>query len=447
MSLRLTITASLLVLVVATAAVFALADSVESEIVATAAVACVALAFGAWLSQWILLPLRELTDAARRIAAGDNTARVQTVDPREMGSLVSAFNDMVDTVQRRVATASQERGRLAAALNSSVDAVVAVNAEGLVLYANNAAERLFQHQAREIVGRPFAWTLPNDAVIEAIRASRERMESIATLIERPGRRYLQVVTNPIGGGGDWSILVVFHDLTEVRRTDQIRRDFVANVGHELRTPLAAIKSVVDTLQDGAINEPEVAREFLSRADAEVERLVQMVEELMELSRIESGVLPLNVEPVNIATLVGEVLNRLLPQAERKEISLNLMVDPGVEFPLDARRIEHAIVNLVHNAIKFTPDGGSIVVNAERDSDGLAVRVSDNGIGIAREDLSRIFERFYKVDQSRASVGSGLGLAVVKHTVEAHGGTVRAESGPGPGSTFTIMLPLKPGSRA
>jgi two-component system phosphate regulon sensor histidine kinase PhoR len=443
MSLRFTITASLLVLVLATAGVFALAESVEAEIVATAAVACVALALGAWLSRSFLLPLGELTDAARRIAAGDNTARVQTADASEIGTLVGAFNDMVDTVQQRVATASQERGRLAAALNSSVDAVVAVNAEGLVLYANSAAERLFQHPASEIVGRPFAWTLPNDAVIEAIRSSRERMVSIATEIERPGRQYLQVVTNPIGGGGDWSILVVFHDLTEVRRTDQIRRDFVANVGHELRTPLAAIKSVVDTLEDGAINEPEVAREFLSRADAEVERLVQMVEELMELSRIESGVLPLNVAPVNIATLIGDGLNRLRPEAERKDITLSLMVDPEAEFPLDARRIEHAIVNLVHNAIKFTPEGGSIAVSAKRETDALALSVSDNGIGIAREDLSRIFERFYKVDQSRASIGSGLGLAVVKHTVEAHGGTVRAESGPGAGSTFTITLPLKP----
>jgi two-component system phosphate regulon sensor histidine kinase PhoR len=438
---RVAITVTCLVLVVATAIAMAFTDGAAARLAIIALLLAAAIGLGAWLSRSLLRPVEAVRGAALRIAGGDQTARVNDEATGEAGALVSAFNEMAGAVQRQLATAGQERGRLAAALNSSVDALIAANAQGDVLYANYAAERLFQRPASEIVGRPFAFTLPNDAVIAAMRASRERMESQATQIERPGRQYLQVISTPIAGGGDWAVLVVFHDLTEVRRTDQIRRDFVANVGHELRTPLAAIKSVVDTLTAGAIEEPEVAREFLGRADLEVDRLVQMVEELMELSRIESGVLPLSVAPTNIAGLLSEAVERLRPQAERKDITLSLDVDGAIEFPVDGRRIEHAIVNLVHNAIKFTPEGGSVAVTAERQPDALEIKVSDTGIGIASEDLTRIFERFYKVDQARAGIGSGLGLAVVKHTVEAHGGSVHAESGRGRGSTFKITVPL------
>jgi two-component system phosphate regulon sensor histidine kinase PhoR len=254
--------------------------------------------------------------------------------------------------------------------------------------------------------------------------------------------FFQVVTTPIAGGGEWSVLIVFHDLTDVQRTEQIRRDFVANVSHELRTPLAALKSVVETLAEGALQDENVSQDFLRRADGEVDRLVQLVEELLELSRIESGEQPLVLQDTDVAGLLSEAAERLRPQAERARLNLTLELAPDLGHArLDGGRIERAVLNLLHNAIKFTPSGGDVTLAARRANGSLEVEVRDTGTGIAASDLTRIFERFYKVDQSRASGGSGLGLALVKHAVEAHGGTIHVESQQTRGSVFSFRIPL------
>jgi two-component system phosphate regulon sensor histidine kinase PhoR len=385
--------------------------------------------------------LDAVTETARRIGAGDPTARVPSLGG-PAANLAQTFNQMAGSVQEQLAAAAQERGRLAAALNSSIDAVVAVDGDLRVLFANVAAERLFQRPAAEIVNYPFVWIMPNEPVLAAVRASRDAGERRAQPIERTGRQYLQVVTTPILEGGDWAVLVVFHDLTDARRTELMRRDFVANVSHELRTPLAGLKSVVETIAGGAIDEPGVAREFLARADAEVDRLIRLVEELLELSRIESGDVPLAIAPTDVAALLGEVVGRTRPEAERKQLELTLESGPGLEvLSVDAGRIEHAALNLLQNAIKFTDQGGRVAVRAALEGGDLVVRVTDTGVGIAPEDLPRVFERFYKADHSRASVGSGIGLAIVKHAVEAHGGNVKVESELGRGSTFSFRIPL------
>ena len=414
----------------------------DSLTVALVAVVAVAVLFGALVSRSLLRPLGGIAAAATALATGDLSARVRPRPGGEVGHVADAFNQMAATVQEQMTAAAQERSRLTAALNSSVDAVIAVDAESKVLFANVAAERLFQRASTEIVDAPFVWTLADDKVVEAIKASRDASESNVALIERPGRQFLQVVTTSIRGGGDWAVLVVFHDLTDVRRSEQMRRDFVANVSHELRTPLAGIKSVVETLAEGAIEDPEVAKDFLARADSEVDRLVQMVEELLELSRIETGDLPLSVEPADVMALLGDVTERMRPQAERKRTALTLTPEDGLDrVRMDRRRIEHSVVNLVHNAIKFTPEGGSVTVGATRAADALLITVNDTGVGIAPAERPRIFERFYKADQSHASGGSGLGLAVVKHTAEAHGGSVSVESELGQGAAFTISIPI------
>lgn len=441
-ALRLRIIGAFVLVVVAAALAFALFPvRDEPEVVLVAVLGALVVAWG--LSSSLLASLSAITLAADKLASGDFSARAETTATGEIEQLTDSFNRMAARVEAQVASGAQEGSRLAAALNSSVDAVIAVGRDGRSLFANQAAEHLFGRDEHEIVGSPFAWTLPNERVLEAIRLSREEARPGMDLIERTGHRYLQVVTTPISGGGEWNVLVVFHDLTDVRRTEQMRRDFVANVSHELRTPLAAIKSVIETLVDGgALEDPPVARDFLGRADAEVDRLIQLVEELLELSRIETGDLPLMRQPTDIRMLLSDVVRRLAPQAERKHQMLEL--DGGDASPLvidvDAVRLERAVTNLVHNAIKFTNEGGDIHVGARRDREQIVVSVSDNGAGIAPEDLPRIFERFYKVDQSRTSAGRGIGLAIVKHTVEAHGGTVRAESILGRGSTFSFTLP-------
>jgi two-component system phosphate regulon sensor histidine kinase PhoR len=418
-----------------------LSDITRSVLVAVVVTAVAAAVLSLAIGSTVMRPLGRLTRAARGIAAGNLSERVSPRPSGEVGELADAFNKMAQSLEGLIAAASQERNRLVAALNSSIDAVLAVNAEGRITFANVAAERLFLRSQEELVGNPFVWVMPDEQVIEALRASREEGRREMRLIERPSRYYLQVITTPIISGGEWAALVVFHDLTDVKRVEQVRRDFVANVSHELRTPLASIKSVIETLQSGALEDREAAQDFLSRADSEIDRLVQMVEELMELSRIESGEVPLARQPVEMAAVLTEAVERLRRQAERQGLSLSLEVAPNLPPIIgDAERLERVAVNLIHNALKFTPAGGSIHVSADFVGGTVTVKVSDTGVGIAPEDLPRIFERFYKADRARGSVGTGLGLAVVKHTVEAHGGTVSVQSELGHGSTFRFSLP-------
>lgn len=398
----------------------------------------VAMVLSEWLVQRALTPLQE---TAERLAGGDFAARAHENPDSATGRLAGSLNRMASHVQQEVSAAAEERSRLAAALNSSIDAVASLDRDGRILFVNIGFERTFGVTSEAVLGRPLVWALADEQIMAAIRDSRDRGQREINIIERPGRRYLQVVTTPITGGGEWNVLIVCHDITEVKRTELVRRDFVANVSHELRTPLASIKAVVETLEEGALEDTHVAREFLRRADQEVDRLVLLVEELLELSRIESGEQPLAPEDTDIGVLVHEVGARLRSQAERADVMLQLEVHNVGHANVDAARIERAVLNLVHNAIKFTPAGGSVTVAAQRLSNALQIQVTDTGIGLDKEDVPRIFERFYKVDQSRASVGSGLGLALVKHAVEAHGGTVGVYSVPGEGSSFTIEIPL------
>jgi two-component system phosphate regulon sensor histidine kinase PhoR len=387
---------------------------------------------------------RVIAGASRQIADGQFTVRLDGGPSDEIGVAYTEFNRMAARLESLVTEASQERSRLMAAINSSVDAVVATDRESTVTFANAAVQELLGRAPEEIVGRPFVWTMPDAEVIEGLRASRERGERSSYVIERPNRQFLRAIITPIVGGGAWSSLVVFHDMTDVKRVEQVRRDFVANVSHELRTPLAAIKSVIETLESGAAADPQVARDFLQSADGEVDRLVQMVEELLELSRIESGELSMTREQVDVGAAVQSAAERLRPQAEKAGVGLS--VETAANLPSvrgDRVSLERAIVNLINNAIKFTPDGGAVRVLARPDGAGVKIEVSDNGSGVESQDLPRVFERFYKADRARRAGGTGLGLAVVKHTAEAHGGRVEAESRLGEGSSFRIWLPASP----
>jgi two-component system phosphate regulon sensor histidine kinase PhoR len=384
---------------------------------------------------------RVLAGAAREIAQGELTARLEQGPGDEMGLAYEEFNRMASRLEARVDAASQERNRLMAAINSSLDAVIAVDSDNNVTFANAAVRGLLDRSPDEVVGNPFVFTMPDPGAIEGLRASRERGESTSVVIERPNRRFLRAIITPIVGGGDWATLVVFHDLTDVKRVEEVRRDFVANVSHELRTPLAAIKSVIETLQGGAMEDSAVAHDFLGRADAEVDRLVQMVEELLELSRIESGEVPMARESVDAGAVVESAADRMRAPSERAGLTLTVNVAPGLPRTSGDRvSLERAVMNLVHNAIKFTPEGGRIEIAALPASGGVMIEVSDTGVGIEPADLPRVFERFFKADRARRAGGTGLGLALVKHTAEAHGGRVEAESRPGEGSRFRIWLP-------
>lgn len=426
-----------LTLFVAGLVAFAVTDRLEGAVAAALGGSLAAsFAATALLTIALLASLRQIETSARLVASGDLKQRV----PGE-GPLARSFNDLVAALGERLEGAAQERSRLVAVLNSSIDAVLAVDSEGRITFANAAAEALFERSPDELVGSPFGWVVPEEQAIEALRSSREAGEARSVISERPNHQFLQVVTTPIAGGGEWAALAVFHDVTDVKRTEQVRRDFVANVSHELRTPLAAIKSLIESLEAGALDEPETAKDFLERANHEVDRLVRLVEELLELSRIESGEVPMAKEPLDLAEVIEAAADRLRPQARSLGVELSWQVAPDLPAVLgDAEHLERVVVNLLLNALKFTPSGGSVRVLAAAHEGAVAVSVSDTGAGISAEELPRVFERFYKVDRARGSAGTGLGLAIVKHTVEAHGGRVSVESAGSGGSTFTFTVP-------
>ena len=327
-------------------------------------------------------------------------------------------------------------------LASSADAVVAVDRDGLITFTNAAAEALFRVSRSEAVGKPFLHVVRDHELNElASRCGALGERGLRVIAYGPDQVWLQASAVPIEGGGDWAGLVILHDLSEVRRLDTVRRDFITNVSHELRTPLAGIKASAETLKEGALRDPEAAAEFVRHIENETDRLAQMVEELLELSRIESGAAPLRMGVVPVAPLLERCIQRFAPQAERAGLSLSAEVPDGEELTVqgDEERLAQALANLLHNAIKFTPAGGQVIVTAMAQDGEVAITVRDTGIGISPEDRTRIFERFYKAADARGRPGSGLGLAIVKHIVQAHGGRAMVESAPGQGSTFTVLL--------
>jgi two-component system phosphate regulon sensor histidine kinase PhoR len=280
-------------------------------------------------------------------------------------------------------------------------------------------------------------------LVEAWRRCQQGRELQTESVELPNRRqFLQLVAIPDQDTGGSLLLV--QDLTRVRRLETIRRDFVSNLSHELRTPLASLKALTETLREGALEDPQAATRFLKRIETEVDALTQMAGELLELTRIESGQLQFEFKPVQAASLLLSSAERMKAQAERAGVVLRLgNYQDKTEVRADPTRLEQVLVNLIHNAIKFTNSGGEVVLSAQRETEYVCFSVQDTGAGIPAEDLERIFERFYKVDHARSSGGTGLGLSIARHIVEAHGGKIWAESVEGRGSIFYFTVPVNP----
>jgi two-component system phosphate regulon sensor histidine kinase PhoR len=278
-------------------------------------------------------------------------------------------------------------------------------------------------------------------LIETWQSSRETGETREESVELSARkRFLQLVVLPDRHEGGSLLLV--QDLTRVRRLETVRRDFISNISHELRTPLASLKALTETLREGALEDPKAASRFLGQIETEVDALAQMATELLELSRIESGQVPLELKVVSAATLLLSSADRMRAQVERAGLVLRLdTAQEMTEVLADPPRLEQVLVNLIHNAIKFTRPGGEITLAVHTEEDFVCFSVSDTGEGIPVDDLERIFERFYKADRARSGGGTGLGLSIARHLVEAHGGRIWAESTEGQGSTFHFTIPI------
>ena len=389
-----------------------------------------------------LRQLRKATAAAEALSAGRFDTRVVSAS-EEFAPLASALNAAAAAIAGTVDILRQQRAQLEALLNASSDATVAIDRSGGVVYLNDAATHMFTGTGDQSIGRPFIEVVRDHDLNDLLVAAAQQGErSVRVVAYGQTQRWLQATAVPIEGAGAWAALAVFHDLTEVRRLEGMRRDFISNVSHELRTPLAGIRAAAETLQEGALDDRPAAMEFMGHIQREVDRMTQLVEELLELSRIESGAAPLRFVPLDAAALVTDTVKRFAQQAERAGLTLAARTPEGA-LPIvgDGERLERALGNLVANAIKFTPLGGSVTVAAEATDGDVAISVTDTGIGIEPEQQARVFERFYKADRGRGD-GTGLGLAIVKHIALAHEGNVSVESRPGRGSTFTIRLPRR-----
>lgn len=412
------------------------------------AAAALLIALAAFQTERSTRTVRQLTAAAERIAGGDLSARILSRDAGDIGHLARAFNRMASKLEEEMLQSAREHGRLNTVLQVMADGVLIINRRGMVRLINPAAATLLQSAEEDALHRSFVQVVRDHRIAEVWqRCKRTGAQESAALDLNTGL-FLRVVVTPLLSGPDHGYLVLLQDLTRMRHLQTIRQDFISNVSHELRTPLASLRALVDTLRDGALDDPPTAQRFLDRMETEVDSLTQMVQELLELSRIESGRVPLRLSPTPAAGAVAPGAERLRPQAERAQVALEIDLPPDLPFVLvDAERIRQVVTNLVHNAIKFTPAGGRVRVSARPLANRLIVTVQDTGAGIAPQELQRIFERFYKTDRARASGGTGLGLAIAKHLVQAHGGEIWAESTPGEGSLFHFSLPLAPSEPA
>jgi len=392
-----------------------------------------------WLTLRLRGRVRRYTDTVRGGIEADQPAAVLPEDAAGLEELSNAVRELALAQQARLAALDAERGKLAAVLDQMTDGVLIADASGRVQFANPAIARLFG--APQAPGHTVAEVLRQHQLIEAWQRCQQSSELQTQSVELPARhQFLQLIAIPDRTTGGSLLLV--QDLTRVRRLETVRRDFISNVSHELRTPLASLKALTETLQEGALEDPKAARRFLGRIETEVDALSQMAQELLELTRIESGQVPLALKAAAPAALLASAAERMRAQAERAGLALR--VEPLPDLPevlADPPRLEQVLVNLIHNALKFTRPGGEVVLSAAAQEGFVRFAVADTGVGISPDDLPRIFERFYKADRARSGGGTGLGLSICRHLVEAHGGQIGAESEEGRGSTFFFTIPV------
>lgn len=429
-------------------------DRIRQTVIAQAVGIALLVALGAalvslWIARRITQPLEEMRAGAQRFANGELGQRLPLYNSEELGGLAGAMNRMAAQLDERIRTVVGQRNEQEAVLASMVEGVFAIDRDEKILRINQAAANLLDLQAEAVVGRRIQEVLRKPDlqkfVAEALQ-SKQPLEAEMRLAIRGEERFLQTHGAPLrdASGQEIGVLVVLNDITRLQRLENIRRDFVANVSHELKTPITAIKGSVETLQSGAIDEPESAPRFLDIIARQADRLNAIIEDLLALSRIEQEEekAEIQLSPVEVALVIQGALQACQVKAREKQVLLTVDCPAGLQCQASAPLLEQALVNLVDNAIKYSNEGGSVHLAARAGADSLEVTVRDFGCGIAREHLPRLFERFYRVDKarSRKQGGTGLGLAIVKHIIQAHGGEVRVESSHGEGSLFTIVLP-------
>ena len=417
----------------------AITSGARRDVLVAGAIALAVAAALAWLfSRAVSTPIVELRDVARAIAAGDLSRRPRLTAPGEVGDLATALHRMADLLATRLRALEAEDALMAALVEALNEGVLAVDSARRVVRVNEAGRRLLG--LRGTVPIPID-QLPRERALREALDSALSGESPPSTEIRVDERTLALTARPLARGG--AVIALF-DLTTIRRLEAVRRDFVANVSHELKTPLTVIGGFAETLADRDLP-VEQRQRFAETIEAHAQRMQRIVDDLLDISRIESGGWRPNPSSIDVAGAAKDVLLSLHAVASAKRVTVDIDVDEAARSVFaDPTAIRQVLSNLVENAIRYTPEGGTVTVFSEPEVGGTRVGVRDTGVGIAPEHLPRIFERFYRVDPSRArdAGGTGLGLAIVRHLVEAHGGRVRAESVVGRGTVVVAFFPAR-----
>jgi two-component system phosphate regulon sensor histidine kinase PhoR len=402
------------------------------------------------VSRKITRPIEQMKDAAKRFAMGQLDHRVPVPDSEELAELAGALNETADRLKRTIETITNQKNQLEAILSSMAEGVIAVDSDGRVVNINKKAALLLEIDVASATGHSIEEVIRNVDIQRFMRytlmSSTPTEEDITLSAEQPVSLRARGTYLTDHQGNKSGAVIVLSDMTRMQRLENIRRDFVANVSHELRTPITSIKGFVETLLDGAINEPEQAQRFLKIIAGHTDRLMAIIEDLLSLSRLEEDGQKRMIarEHLKIRPVLESAVELSGPKAGDKKIKVEIDCDDDLEALINPTLLEQAVLNLVDNAIKYSPAQSSIQISARSGENEVIIAVKDSGCGIEKSHLSRIFERFYVVDKARTRKlgGTGLGLAIVKHITNLHGGSVTVESSPGQGSTFTIHLPIR-----
>ncbi len=407
----------------------------------------------AWIiARRISKPLEQMKLGVERFSRGDFTGRMPEEGTEELATLARTLNEMATQLDSRLQTIARQHSQLQAVFASMVEGVITVDTEERILDLNQSGAQLLNVDPEKIRGKSLLLAIRNTRLQHFVKdalASAAPMEGeFSSRTGADGREkyfYAHGARLQDSQGRITGALIVINDVTNLRRLESMRRDFVANVSHELKTPITSIEGFAETLLDGALDEPEAARNFVEIIGRQASRLHAIVEDLLALSRVEQDSrreeIGMAAQPV--ADILQSAVQSCLPGAKQEEMTISLDCAPTITARINPALFEQAVVNLLDNAIKYSGKGRAITVTAEQNETEVVIRVADDGVGIAPQDLSRIFERFYRVDRARSAKlgGTGLGLSIVKHIVGAHHGRVAVESSPGQGSIFTIHLPL------
>jgi two-component system phosphate regulon sensor histidine kinase PhoR len=398
----------------------------------------------------IAYPIQRMTEVVRGLTADHQIRAIYPYD--ELGDLARIIDEMASQLRKKIAEVSEDKEYLQTILKGMMEGVLVVDEKKRIKMMNKALHALLPVSS-DVVDKTPLEIIRNAALESAIDRVLQGRKSEAFEMEVPaaGGKALEVNVVAISSGSKDSdgtvlgVIAVFHDITRLKKLEKIRQDFVANVSHELRTPLTTIKGYAETLLEGALKE-DVASQFVQVIKRHTDRLTKIVEDLLTLSKIESREFQLKKEKISITEFIDDVLDFVKEAAQRKRITLSKgEISPFLDVIADRHSLEEVFVNLLDNAIKYTPEKGDVTISAVENTLGeIQFSVKDNGIGIPREDIPRIFERFYRVDKGRSQEmgGTGLGLSIVKHLIQAHGGRVWVESQPGKGSVFYFTLPKR-----